>query len=586
MTQKAPEFWTQASQQFQQSMTENWSKALQSLQGMDLGALGALGAGIPTGTTANPPEIRFAPDKLAALQQQYMQDVMGLFQQGMATPPTVGDKRFAGDAWGSNPIASFSAAVYLINARTMLGLADAVEADAKTRNRIRFAIEQWMAAAAPSNFLAFNAEAQKKAIDTKGESIAKGIQNLMHDLRQGHVSMTDESLFEVGKNVATTEGAVVFENPFFQLIEYKPLTAKVFEKPFLMVPPCINKFYILDLQPDNSLVRYAVAQGHRTFVISWRNPDASMEKATWDDYIEQAVIKAIAVTQEITGAPTINALGFCVGGTMLGTALAVLAARGATTKGASDPLPVTSATFLTSLLDFTDTGILDVFIDKAFVEYREKEMGKGGMMKGQDLASTFSFLRPNDLVWNYVVGNYLKGETPPPFDLLYWNSDSTNLPGPYYAWYVRNTYLENNLIKPDKLTVCGEKVNLSKVDIPVYLYGSREDHIVPIGGAYASTQVLPGKKRFVMGASGHIAGVINPPAKNKRSHWIRADGKLPETQAAWLEGAVEHPGSWWTDWSTWLKSHAGKQIAAPKTYGKGKYKALQAAPGSYVKAKA
>jgi len=207
-------------------------------------------------------------------------------------------------------------------------------------------------------------------------------------------------------------------------------------------------------------------------------------------------------------------------------------------------------------------------------------------MKGQDLASTFSFLRPNDLVWNYVVGNYLKGETPPPFDLLYWNSDSTNLPGPYYAWYVRNTYLENNLVKPGKLTVCGQKVDLNAVDIPVYIYGSREDHIVPIGGAYASTQVLPGKKRFVMGASGHIAGVINPPAKNKRSHWIRADGKLPKTQTAWLDGAVEHPGSWWTDWSTWLKSHAGKQVAAPKTYGKGKYKALQAAPGSYVKAKA
>lgn len=573
MTQNAPEFWTQASQQFQQSMTENWSKAVQSFQGMDLGAVGGSlpGAGIKQ------PDIRFAPDKLQALQQQYLQDAVGMFSHGFSAPSTA-DKRFSGEAWGSNPVAAYSAAVYLLNARTMMGLADAVEADAKTRSRIRFAVEQWMAAAAPSNFLAFNAEAQKKAIDTKGESIAKGMQNLVHDLRQGHVSMTDESLFEVGKNVATTEGAVVFENAFFQLIEYKPLTAKVYEKPFLLVPPCINKFYILDLQPENSLVRYAVAQGHRTFVVSWRNPDASMATATWDDYIEQAVIKAIAVTREISGAPTINALGFCVGGTMLGTALAVLAARG--------EKPVASATFLTSLLDFTDTGILDVFIDESFVQYREKEMGKGGLMKGQDLASTFSFLRPNDLVWNYVVGNYLKGETPPPFDLLYWNSDSTNLPGPYYAWYLRNTYLENNLVKPGKATVCGEKVDLNKVDMPVYIYGSREDHIVPIGGAYASTQVLPGKKRFVMGASGHIAGVINPPEKKKRSHWIRADGKLPKTQAAWLEGATEHPGSWWTDWADWLKSHAGKQIAAPKAYGKGKYKATQPAPGSYVKAKA
>lgn len=523
------------------------------------------------------PDIRFAPDKLQALQQQYLQDASTLMSQGFSNHPTT-DKRFTDAAWASNPVAGYTAAVYLLNARTLMGLADAVEADAKTRSRIRFAVEQWMAASAPSNFMAFNAEAQKKALDTQGESIAKGLQNLVHDLRQGHVSMTDESLFEVGKNVATTEGAVVFENPYFQLIEYKPLTPKVFEKPFLMVPPCINKFYILDLQPENSLVRYAVAQGHRTFVVSWRNPDESLDKATWDDYIEKAVIEAIGVVQAISGAPTINALGFCVGGTMLGTALAVLAARG--------EKPVASATFLTTFLDFSDTGILDLFIDEAFVQYREKELGQGGLMKGGDLSSTFSFLRPNDLVWNYVVGNYLKGETPPPFDLLYWNSDSTNLPGPYYAWYLRNTYLENNLVKPGKAVVCGEKIDLGKVDIPVYIYGSREDHIVPIGGAYASTQVLPGKKRFVQGASGHIAGVINPPSKNKRSHWIRADGKLPKTHAQWLEAATEHPGSWWTDWSDWLKAHAGKQIAAPKVYGKGKYKATHPAPGTYVTVKA
>jgi len=375
---------------------------------------------------------------------------------------------------------------------------------------------------------------------------------------------------------------VVFENELFQLLEYKPLTAKVFEKPFLLVPPCINKFYILDLQPENSFIRYAVSQGHRTFVISWRNPDQSMSTKTWDDYIENAVIKAIAVTSDIVGKSgtdeAINALGFCVGGTMLTTALAVLAARG--------EKPVASATLLTTLLDFTDTGILDVFIDEAFVKYREQEMGQGGLMKGQDLASTFSFLRPNDLVWNYVVGNYLKGETPPPFDLLYWNSDATNLPGPFYAWYLRNTYLENRLVQPGAATSCGEAIDLGLLDLPVYIYGSREDHIVPINAAYASTQALPGKKRFVMGASGHIAGVINPPAKNKRSHWIRFDGKLPKTHASWLQGATEHPGSWWTDWSTWLKAHAGKQIPAPKSYGRGKYKQTMPAPGNYVLAKA
>ncbi|MBS0494295.1 MAG: class I poly(R)-hydroxyalkanoic acid synthase [Proteobacteria bacterium] len=573
MKSKATDAWTQAAEQFQQTMTDSWSKALQSFQSMDLSSVGA---GLPA-LGGKVPEIHFAPEKLQTLQQQYLQEAMALFAPGVQAPDTKADKRFADAAWTSNPVAAYAAAVYLLNTRTLMGLADAVDADAKTRSRIRFAIEQWVAAAAPSNFLALNAEAQRKAIETKGESIAKGIKNLVHDIQQGHVSMTDESLFEVGRNVATTEGAVVFENELFQLIEYKPLTAKVYEKPFLMVPPCINKFYILDLQPENSLVRHAIAEGHRTFVVSWRNPDASLGTKTWDNYIEDAVIKAIEVTRQITGKPTINALGFCVGGTMLTTALAVLAARG--------QKPVDSFTLLTTLLDFTDTGILDVFIDEAFVKYREAEMGKGGLMKGQDLASTFSFLRPNDLVWNYVVGNYLKGETPPPFDLLYWNSDSTNLPGPYYAWYLRNTYLENNLVKPGKAIVCGEQVDLGLVDTPVYVYGSREDHIVPIDGSYASTQVLPGKKRFVMGASGHIAGVINPPAKGKRSHWIRADGKLPKTHADWLKTAVEHPGSWWTDWSAWLKSHAGKQVAAPKTYGKGKFKAIEAAPGSYVKAK-
>jgi len=563
-------------------MREGLSKAVESFQGLDFAAAGAGLPGLLEQAVAQapiaPPDIHFEPEKLQALQQQYTKDALALLGDGFK-PPLKGDRRFAAPAWGENPVAAYSAAVYLLNARVLMGLADAVEADAKTRNRIRFAVEQWVAAAAPSNYLALNAEAQRMALDTNGESIARGVKNLVHDIRQGHVSMTDESLFHVGTNVATTEGAVVFENEFFQLIEYKPLTEKVFEKPFLLVPPCINKFYILDLQPENSLVRYAVAQGHRTFVVSWRNPDETMAHKTWDDYIEQAVIKAIAVTGEITGSETINALGFCVGGTMLTTALAVLAARG--------KKPVASVTLLTTLLDFTDTGILDVFIDESFVKFREAELGAGGLMKGGDLASTFSFLRPNDLVWNYVVGNYLKGETPPPFDLLYWNSDSTNLPGPFYAWYLRNTYLENRLVKPGQATVCGESIDLQKVDIPAYIYGSREDHIVPIGGAYASTQVLPGKKRFVMGASGHIAGVINPPAKKKRSHWIGPDAIFPESAQDWIAAATEHPGSWWTDWSDWLKSHAGKQIAAPKTYGKGaKYKARMPAPGSYVQTRA
>ncbi|MDA8446705.1 PHA/PHB synthase family protein [Paracidovorax valerianellae] len=561
--------WGPSAQQFQQILGKGWTEAMQAFQ--QAAPAGAAGA-----SPVAP--VKLDPEKLTALQQQYLKDATALWTQG-AQPATTGDRRFSGEAWAQNPLAAFSAAAYLLNARTLMGLVDAVDADAKTRARIRFGVEQWMAAMAPSNFLAFNAEAQKKAIETKGESIAKGVANLLHDLRQGHVSMTDESLFEVGRNVATTEGAVVFENALFQLIEYKPLTDKVHERPFLMVPPCINKFYILDLQPENSLIRHAVSEGHRTFVVSWRNPDDTLADKTWDHYVEEGAMAAIDVVQAITGAAQINALGFCVGGTILGNALAVLAARGEE--------PVASATFLTTLIDFSNTGILDVFIDEAFVQFRELQMGKGGMMKGQDLASTFSFLRPNDLVWNYVVGNYLKGETPPPFDLLYWNSDSTNLPGPFYAWYLRNFYLENNLVQPGRLTVCGEAIDLNLVDLPVYIYGSREDHIVPIDAAYASTQVFPGKKRFVMGASGHIAGVINPPSKKKRSHWLREDGQLPATLDQWLQGATEHPGSWWTDWSRWLKGHAGKMVPAPKGYGRSpRFKATEPAPGRYVKQKA
>lgn len=556
-----------------QGFTEAWLKAFQAFQNIDIGNLAPLAP--PSAGQA----LTFAPDKLQQLQSDYVNEVAQLWNQSLQGTPPVKDRRFKGEAWGNNPLASFTAAVYLLNARTMMAMADAAEGDPKTKSRVRFAVEQWMAASAPSNYLAFNADALQKAVETKGESLAMGLKNMLDDMRQGHVSMTDESLFEVGRNVATTEGAVVFENELFQLIEYKPLTAKVYERPFLLVPPCINKFYILDLQPENSLIRYAVSQGHRTFVVSWRNPDQTLSDKTWDDYIENAAIKAIRTVQDITGAPKINALGFCVGGTILTNALAVLAARGEE--------PVASATLLTTLVDFSDSGILDVFIDEAMVQFRELQMGGGGLLKGQDLGSTFSFLRPNDLVWNYVVGNYLKGETPPPFDLLYWNSDCTNLPGPFYAWYLRNAYLENNFIKPGKCTVAGEKIDLGKLDMPFYIYGSREDHIVPIGGAYASTQVLPGPKRFVMGASGHIAGVINPPAAKKRSHWLRDDDEFPESVEDWIGGAEELPGSWWTDWSAWLKKHAGKQIPAPKSYGKAsKYKAIEPAPGRYVKAKA
>ena len=527
--------------------------------------------------------------QLGALQGDYVNSASQIWNDALqrlqpAEAPAakpLPDRRFAHDAWAANPASAYAAQMYLLNARTLMQMAESVEGDAKTKARIRFAVQQWVDATSPSNFLAFNPEALKKALDTKGESIATGLQHLLADVQKGHVSQTDESVFEVGRNVATTEGTVVFENELFQLIEYKPLTAKVHERPMLFVPPCINKYYILDLQPENSVIRHMVAQGHRTFVISWCNPDESLKAKTWDDYIEQGPLRAIEVVQEISGAETLNMMGFCVGGTILATALAVLAARG--------EQPAQSLTLLTTLLDFEHTGILDIFVDEPSVQLREMTIGAQapggpGMLKGKELATTFSFLRPNDLVWNYVVGNYLKGEPPPPFDLLYWNGDSTNLPGPMYCWYLRHTYLQNELKIPGRLTVCGEKVDLGAIKAPVYLYASREDHIVPWTSAYASTAVLKGRKRFVLGASGHIAGVINPPAKGKRNYWT--NDKLPATAEAWFDGASEHPGSWWTDWTDWLKPQAGKPVAAPKTPGSRKFKPIEPAPGRYVKVKA
>jgi polyhydroxyalkanoate synthase subunit PhaC len=529
---------------------------------------------------------------IGSLQAEYMKEaaqmwngaverLTGTADEPNGEPAKLGDRRFAASDWAANPAAALAAQSYLLNSRTLLKMAEAIEGDAKTKARVRFAVQQWIDAASPSNYLAFNPEAQRKALETKGESIAQGLAHLWGDVQQGHVSQTDDSVFEVGRNVATSEGAVVFENELFQLLEYKPLTAKVHERPMLFVPPCINKYYILDLQPDNSLIRYLVGQGHRMFVMSWRNPDESIAEKTWDDYVEDGPIRAIDEVRSISGSTQIDVMGFCVGGTILSTALAVLAARG--------QQPAASLSLLTSMLDFSNTGVLDIFIDEPAVQLREATIGEKapngpGLLKGKELATTFSFLRPNDLVWNYVVGNYLKGDKPPPFDLLYWNGDSTNLPGPMFCWYLRHTYLQNELRQPGKLKVCGEKIDLAKIKAPVFIYGSREDHIVPWDAAFESSNIMKGKVRFVLGASGHIAGVINPPAAKKRSHWV--DGKLGGTAQQWLESAKEVPGSWWTDWAAWLKPHAGKMIPAPKAYGDRSHKAIEAAPGRYVKAKA
>jgi len=517
------------------------------------------------------------PEKLSEIQKKYFDDLGKLGKDADAIE--IKDRRFQGKAW-LNPWSKVLVSTYLLNSRYLNDLVHAVETDPKTLQRIEFATQQMIDALSPANFFATNPEALETILQTQGQSIQKGIINLLGDLGKGKVSQTDESGFEVGKNLAQTEGAVVFRNKLFELIQYKPLTEQVYERPFLMVPPCINKYYILDLQPDNSVVRYMVNQGHTVFLVSWKNADASMDRITWDDYVGQGVLEAIRVTQEISHQDKINILGFCVGGTLVSSSLAVLAAR--------KQEAIASLTLLTTLLDFTDTGILDVFIDESLVKLREKTIGgsegRYGLLSGLELGNTFSFLRPNELVWNYVVDNYLKGNSPPPFDLLYWNGDSTNLPGPMYCWYLRHTYLQNDLAKPGELKVCGESIDLGKITCPTYVYASREDHIVPWHSAYQSTQILKGPIRFVLGASGHIAGVINPPHKKKRNYWTNS--QLPKKPEQWLKGAEEIAGSWWPDYTEWLAQHGGKKVAAPSEYGGGKYKKFVAAPGTYVKEKA
>ncbi len=521
--------------------------------------------------------------KFAALQARCLQLHAALWQSTLTrapgrddTPiarPDRGDRRFSSAEWQRIPWFDYLRQSYLINSRFLSDWIDALEAEPRTRERLRFIARQVSDAMSPANFAATNPEALKLALDTKGESLTKGIRQLIEDVHKGRISTTDESVFEVGKNLAVTQGTVIFENELIQLIQYKPVTSTVFERPLVMIPPCINKYYILDLQPENSLVRHALEEGHRVFMVSWRNITEELGHLTWDDYIERGVLKALEVSRAICAVENVNALGFCVGGTMLGAALAVMGQKGE--KG------VESATFLASMLDFSDTGDIGLFIDEASVALREAAIGKGGIMSGRDLALVFSALRANDLVWSYVVNNYLKGKSPEPFDLLYWNADSTNLPGPMYCWYVRNTYLENRLREPGKTVVLGVPVDLGKITVPAYVLATREDHIVPWRTAYRTTQLLGSDMRFVLGASGHIAGIVNPASKKKRSHWI--DGKLAADPEEWLAAAKEEPGSWWRDWSSWLEAFGGGRVKARTRPGNTKFNPIEPAPGRYVK---
>ncbi len=522
-------------------------------------------------------------EAITKIQHDFMQGWQQLSQDAAAGHlAPIKDRRFAAPAWASSPAHLMMAHLYLLSANAMGKMVAASDAAPEVKDRLQFSVMQWIDALSPANFFATNPDAQAALVDTGGESLVAGLQNLLSDVQRGRISQTDETKFQVGENVATTPGAVVFQNRFFQLIQYKPATTTVYQRPILLVPPCINKFYILDLQPENSFVRHAVEQGFTVFLMSWRNPLADdqdgIERATWDDYLEEGVLKAIEVTRDISGQQQINALGFCVGGTVLATALAVATARG--------EQPVSALTMLTSMVDFKDTGALGVFVDEQHAKLREQQIGQGGLMSARELGATFSFLRPNELVWNYVVSNYLKGETPAAFDLLFWNGDSTNLPGPFFTWYFRNTYLENKLRAPNKLTCCGQRIDLRKLNMPTYLYASREDHIVPWRSAFASMSLFSGENRFILGASGHIAGVINPPAKKKRHYWVGTDKSSHTDPEKWDAAATEVAGSWWPDWYEWLAAHSGKKVKPAKALGSTKHKVIEAAPGSYVKVRA
>jgi len=523
---------------------------------------------------ASPPEFEHSSE----LQRSYLDRQAQLWQALIAggNPAVVedDDRRFASREWRDNPYYSYLRQSYLLAANYIEDVLERAPLEPRAKDRALFAARQRIDSMCPANFPAMNPAALRTALESNGESLARGLANLVADAGRGRISQTDESAFELGRNIAVTPGEVVYENDLMQLIQYRPRTAEVAKRPLVMIPPCINKFYILDLQPENSFAGYAVDSGHTVFMVSWRNVGPEHGHYGWDDYLELGVFSALRVAREITRADKVNALGFCVGGTLLGAGLAVLAQKNEDW--------VASVTFLAAMLDFSDTGQIGLFVDEASVAAREATIGQGGIFPGQELAFVFSSLRANDLIWPYVVNNYLLGGRPAAFDLLYWNADSTNLPGPMYTYYLRNTYLENNLRVPGKLTNCGVPVDLGRVKLPMFGLATREDHIVPWRSAYRTLNLLGGDhKTFVLGASGHIAGVVNPASKNRRSHWIGSP--YPQEPDEWLKVATEHKGSWWPRWSKWLDSHGGGRRKAPAKSGNAKYPPIESAPGRYVR---
>jgi polyhydroxyalkanoate synthase len=530
------------------------------------------------------------PYRLAEAQMNLWWEYMMLWQTstakllgGAAEPvaaPAKGDKRFRHEDWEEHFLFDYIKQSYLITARWLHGAVGSVEGlDDATKRKVDFFTRQYIDALAPSNFALTNPEVFRETIATGGQNLVKGLHNLLDDIERGEgrlkISMTDPKAFELGVNIATTPGKVVFQNDLLQLIQYEPSTTKVAKRPLLVIPPWINKYYILDLREKNSFVKWAVDQGLTVFVISWVNPDERLAHKDFEDYLTEGTLAALDAVEKATGEKEVNALGYCLGGTLLAATLAYMAAK--------KDRRIVSGTFMTSLVDFTRAGELEVFIDEAQVASLERKMSERGYLEGSEMANTFNMLRSNDLIWSFVINNYLLGRDPFPFDLLHWNCDSTRMPATMHSFYLRNMYMKNLLREPGGITLAGVPIDLSKVTVPLYFASAAEDHIAPWKATYLSPRAMRGKARFVLAGSGHIAGMINPPSANKYGYWT--NDRLPDSADAWFAGAKQYEGSWWTDWAKWLSGHAGKQVPA-RLPGKGRLKAIEAAPGSYVRIRA
>jgi polyhydroxyalkanoate synthase len=529
------------------------------------------------------------PYQLAQAQMNLVWDYFSLWQHstlrfmGMQTPPVAtppkGDKRFKDEQWEEHFLFDFIKQSYLISARHIHDTVSNVRGlDTHTQDKVNFFTRQFIDAMSPSNFAHTNPEVFRETVQTNGQNLLKGFNNLLRDIEDGdgqlRVKMTDTNAFELGKNVATTPGKVVFQNELIQLLQFNPSTPKQYKRPLLVVPPWINKYYILDLRDKNSYIKWATDQGHSVFVISWVNPDEHLAQKSFEDYLTEACMTAVDKVCEQTGEKEINAAGYCLGGTLLGTTAAYMAAQ--------KDKRIASVTFFTTMLDFSIPGELGVFIDEKQVSSLEEKMKERGYLEGTEMAGTFNMLRANDLIWSFVVNNYLMGKDPFPFDLLYWNSDSTRMPAAMHSFYLRNMYMQNLLKEPGGIVLDSVEIDLRKIKIPAYFISTIEDHIAPWKSTYLGARLFGGPTRFVLGGSGHIAGIVNPPAANKYGYWVNPGKTLPEDADKWFEGAQQNAGSWWTDWQAWLTAQNDDMVPA-RDPAKGKLKALEDAPGSYVK---